>query len=279
MTGIVTLKAWKRPDMLKRVLDSLKTTYEFEKYKYIISIDTHPQTNADSISVVKAFKNETNVDIDLYVHQSNLGCAGNTKFCFEKAFNNTKYDYMIHLEDDTIMTKDAFNFMKWGAELSFNDDSIFAITPFIRKERQKLYSQLEVLTINEINYVFKHKDFDAGGGFAITRNIYDYINSLGGIFGVIGNCEVNLNPIDWKNSLTITNKGSWAWPFHKFFIRDKYMVSTYISRSNNIGDVDGLFNPSAEWHRAHIWDDRWINSELFTNVSEDILKRLEYRIV
>ncbi len=83
MNGVVTIKVWKRPDMLDVTLDSIIKVPEHTNYKYIISVDNHPTTKEAAITAVRKFKNNTKADVQLYYQKTNLGCAGNMKFCFE----------------------------------------------------------------------------------------------------------------------------------------------------------------------------------------------------
>ena len=260
MLSAVTIKAWCRPDMLDKTLVSITKAYNYKDRDYIISLDNHEGTREEMIEAVKKFK-DTGATVKVFYHPKNLGCAGNMRFCFNKAFIDTNYDYMFHLEEDTIVGRDVFNYIDWSMNLTKDDDKIFVVSPFTRKAQQEWYPEIE----DDICKSFKHDHFECGGGWAMHRVTYEEdIKARGDVFGAVGACNTDIpDPDKWKETITVTDKGSWAWPFNKYFKRDKYSISPMVSRSNNIGDEKGVFNPNKKWHHENVWDDRWIESERF----------------
>jgi len=166
---------------------------------------------------------------------------------------------MIHLEDDTIVSHDFFSYMDWGIRQAKENHDIFAVCGMISKQHKPWYK-----LNNNPHESFLADHFECQGGWAMTNEEADNILLMGGPFGVHGNTNYggdDVDPEDWKKHLMITNKGSWAWPFNKYFKRDKKVILPMLSRGNNIGDERGVFNPGKQWHADHIWDDSWLGSK------------------
>ncbi len=259
MKTIVTLKSWRRPYYLASLFESLVKADGFDKYKYIISIDNHDATKNDMIAEVKKFK-EAGADIQLFYQKTNLGCAGNMRFCFDKAFKDTDYDYMVHLEEDNVIGKDMFTWLEWAGEYTKDNDDIFAINSFTRKTQHKWYPEYSFKPDEN----FYHTHFDCGGVWAMHRSQWDSIIELGDVFGAVGPCNTDVVPDKWKSTIMETDKGSWAYPFVKYFKRGKYCLSPMVSRSNNVGYKECVHVPSKEWFMTEVYDDRWIEEDEYT---------------
>lgn len=256
MKSCITIKAWKRDKYLKQVIDSLNKCIGIEHIPVIIGIDPWKSTKKEMLEAANSLKCE---ELHVFYHKEQLGCAGNTKWCFDQAFELNEFDYMIHLEDDTPVAPDFINWMLWAGNYMNDRMDVFAVCPFTRRisGQGKGDRSIEGSTLSP--------HFDCGGGFGMTKYQWIEIKELGGMFGCVGNCNINLPPDKWKNrgDLIITWKGSWAWPFNKYFIRGKFCLYPNTNRSNNIGAEDGLFNPNPKWHKDNVLVDRWCGSSEF----------------
>jgi len=257
MKKIITVKLWNRAEYIKRVVIALEQLNKIKEYKVIFSVD---KSNEKELSKIKNILEKSELDKDIYYHEKNLGCAGNTRFCLDKGFENEFTDYVIHLEDDTIPAKDYLEFMEWGYEQSKNDPSIFAVCPFVRKDYNKV-----PLNEMDINKCFKKSWFETGGGFGITRFAWNKIKEMGNIYGVIMPGNTKLRGEQWKKTCTINDKGTYGWPMNMYFKEERLCIYPEVSRVQNIGEIGGKFNPSAQWHRDHVLDKKWIMNESFNN--------------
>lgn len=258
---------YNRPYYLKKVLNSLEKVVGIEDYKIMISVDFHKATRMDTKRVISEFKYADNIITKFHINK--LGCAGNMKYCFDYAFEENDYDYMIHLEDDTPVAPDWLRWMLWAGEWSKDRDNIFAICPFTRKSSgsgDKRHT-IEASTL-------KH-GFDCAGGFGMHKSQWEYMKSLGGMFGIVGPAATKAPPDEWKAMQTITWDGSWAWPFRRFFCRDKLNLFCLINRANNIGAKEGRFNPGEQWHKDNIYVERWAAADEFKDMDWNTL---EYKI-
>jgi hypothetical protein len=262
MNTIITVKAFRRPYYMKQLLSSLKNNGIGDR-KIMISVDRHMGTMSKMNEVIRQAKlNSVTV-----IPDRKYGCAGNMNFCFKYAFEENNYDAMIHLEEDVIIAGDYFKWMDWALEFASKDEQIFAVCPSRRLCRGGSKGLLEG------NIIEKH--FECQGGFGITRKQWEYIESLGGIFGVIGTIPGG-NSKNWKKKVKkIHPDGSWAWPFRCYFLRDKFCLVPKIGRANNIGAEQGRFNISKDWHEQNVYDYMWIGNEIYRKAD---LSNIKYTI-
>ena len=281
MKSIINIKAWNRPSMLEKTLKKLSQCYNINDYEIMISIDGPNNQNTKFESAVSNSNIRSNSKkLDIIYHTQNKGCAGNMKFCFTESFKDKNIDYMIHLEDDTIPARDFLLFMEWGYDHMKNNENIFAVCPFIRKIHLQEHN-IKVDMENDIDKIIYRNNFEPGGGFGINRGQWEIIKNNKGVFGVIGECGNKLSGEKWLNNLKnkggrITDKGSWAWPFRKMYLENKKVIFPKISRTQNIGDVNGIFNPSASWHQTKIYNPKWSENKYYENFD---LKNTQYQLL
>ena len=258
MNSCITIKAFKRFEYFRQVIESLNNCIGIENIPVYIGIDPDASTKDRMLEAANLLKCK---ELHITYHETQQGCAGNTKWCFDQAFELNTYDYMIHLEDDTPVAPDFINWMLWAGKHMEDRVNMFAACPFTRRCSG---GDVNKGTIDSSTF----KDhFDCGGGFGMLRYQWEDIKSLGGMFGAVGNCGTLLPPEKWKhrNDLHITWKGSWAWPFNRYFRRGKLCIYPDMNRSNNIGSDQGLFNPNPQWHKDNIYVNRWAASDEFKN--------------
>jgi len=255
MNTIITIKAFHRPYYLNRLLESLANAGVGDR-KIMLSIDRYKNYN-DMLAVVKT--SALCKQIDLITHDKRQWCAGNMRVCFDYAFRNNTYDNMIHLEEDVIVAGDYFRWMDWSLEYMQGKDNVFTSCPSRRKCKGG--------SGNDLNGNLLKDSFECQGGFGINRKQWEYIESLGGIFGCIGPITSD-PPMEWKKKMRITDDGSWAWPFECYFrkYKDKLCLCPDVGRSNNVGAKEGRFNISEEWHKDCIYDVNWIGADKYNGV-------------
>ena len=272
MKNIINIKAWNRPNILGKTLTKLSKCYNIENYDVMIVID-----GPNDQSKISKFENEishslirdNSKNIDVIYHTHNKGCAGNMKFCLNESFNDPNIDYIIHLEDDTTPARDFLLLMEWGYNHMKNNINIFAVCPFIRKihlSEHNIHVELE----KDIDKIIYRNNFEPGGGFGMNREQWEIIKNSRGVFGVIGECGNSLSGETWLNNLKIkggrvTDNGSWAWPFRKMYLGNKKVIFPKISRTQNIGDTQGIFNPGPSWHKTKIYNPKWSDNEYYHN--------------
>lgn len=282
-SSLITIKAWRRPKMLGVVLSNLAKCYGIEKYDIFISVDRFNGECLDNrfkFEIKKSNIEEESKSVLIQYANENIGCAGNTNICLEYAFVFHKVDYMIHLEDDSVPAIDFLKFMEWSYSFIKDRKDILCVCPFIRKiyqEKNNIDAKNE-----DIDKVVLRNFFDPGGGFAITKERYNDICDDGGLHGIngkhVGDKRTGKEWLDYclKNGSKITPRGSWAWYLRKVFAYNKKMLFPIINRAQNIGNVDGRWNPNAGWHKTNIYNEKWSNSKEYQNVD---LNKIIYRFI
>jgi hypothetical protein len=280
MKSLITIKAWRRPKMLGTVLSNLAKCYGVENHDIFISIDDYRGGELDEEFDHEIFKSgivKKSRSVSTVHQGGNLGCAGNTLSCFERAFKYGDVDYMMHLEDDTVPAIDYIKFMEWAYSFIGEHLGVFCVCPFLRTAHQRS-NDIQV-NYSDISKVTKRPFFDPAGGLGIRKEEYKIIENAGGLNGVsIKKADDDLNGKEWvddviKNGGKLTLRGSWAWYFRKMFAYNSMVLYPYINRVQNIGDIDGKWNPNPAWHRKNIYNDKWSGSPDYKNVD---LNKLEY---
>lgn len=278
---IISLKCWNRPIYLYKVLNSLRDCVGIEKYKLIISVDNVDINIQNQIYEAILLSDIHNViQAEIFFQDSKLGCAGNTRFLLEKSFEISSGDYTIHLEDDTVPSIGCLEYFKQAVDvINKYPDKLFAACTFHRPCHQKLNKQ-EI--IDNRNKLTAKKWFDGAGGFAITRNQWNRILEMGGMFGVDGITKkgrtFDCKGEDWLKEINKSDRLSWVWPFHKYFSEDKYTLYPYVGTVLNIGRI-GL-HCSPEVHEQIQFNQNWLgyshpHIEYDTNIIYDDNKYIE----
>lgn len=209
----ITIKAYNRYDYLNETLEGLSKCIGIENYQIIISLD-YSNIQAKIEQLINSYENRLN--ILLYKADKKLGCAGNMKRCFELCFDTHKYKYMFHIEDDMVPAIDYIEFME-SISNKYNNNDIFAICPYRRKTGLLINKNQAKEYIDGI--VFDGW-FECAGGFGMSKEIYEYIKTQGGIVGK-GN--------DFNRA--------WAFAFASKYSKGRKCVHPIVNRIKNIGEV------------------------------------------
>ncbi len=270
MKKIITLKAWQRPDNLALVLDALSRCWEIDQYeRLIISLDVSPYAN-DNLKIVQQSNISKVIKTEIHGHKEQLGCAGNSRFLFIKAFEEKQADFMVHLEDDTVPAIDYLRFCNWAYANVLNDN-IFAVCPFRRKKLSSWFPPWSNQADNmnnldsqeDLQNTFLLKWFECCGGFGMTQTSWrkNIVNN-GEMFGVnnitdYGRSEY-CHGYNWVKEISCSWLGSWAWPFCKFFRPfDMPCLIPEVSRARNIGFDRSLHLITQAWHQDSMDNPIW----------------------
>jgi len=109
MTGAIAITAWRRPAYLRRVLQAIRQCDGVENYVIFIGINPDPDTVAELRSISEGIDFAEHV---VFVRERNLGCNLNIKLVLDSAFE--RFDYVIHFQDDSLVTSDALCYFEWA---------------------------------------------------------------------------------------------------------------------------------------------------------------------
>ena len=244
---IITMTAWRRPQYLSQVIESLKLCQGIDGYQIYLSVDGgYPEKQQEMATIVK----NSGLNIRLWLQKRNWGCAKNTWKVVETAFRDGA-EQIIHLEDDTLVAKDFLLFME--AALNHYKDSPKVFSIAAHNSSNKIYKKDEWAQKLEPHHFF------SCWGWGTWKRIWDEVRN--NWFGIIWKPEMRAL---YKDSTGIpqgekflevvdkTNKGSWAWPMNMYHRKGRYEVRPLVSRIKNVGQNDGLFAKPENWAKKNL---------------------------
>ena len=228
---IITLAAWRRPDYFSQVVKSLENAEGIEDYLILVSIDGgYPQRQSEMVAILR----DSKLNYETFVHEQNLGCAGNTGFILKKGFSMA--DRVIHFEDDTILHPDCLKFLEYNLDKYEDNERIFSITAYTNPQWNDICLDGDWLEPNMVGI----RDRFTCQGWATWKRVWDEIEIW---FGVHFK-ESMPHPIpkgeEFLNHVDLTDKGSWANPMYYYWRRDRLEICPHTSFIQNIGREEGL---------------------------------------
>lgn len=109
---IITMTAWRRPDYTAQVIRSIERAVKPDSLLVLVSLEPG---NPEVRGVLESY----NGDIKIHENKEPLGCSQNTLQIIKWGLEYE--DQIIHVEDDTVLAKDALNYFYWGLQ-HYRDD-------------------------------------------------------------------------------------------------------------------------------------------------------------
>lgn len=221
----ISLTCYKRADYLEQVLDSLYASITYAnldtfRTKLYVSIDYYDDTIPNMIRAIDWISRK------FTINNPSIGCNANTKQAILMSLNDN--DATIHLEDDTVLTKDGISFFIKCLQEYHDDPTIISIAG---------YNRTNSLENADLSEVIKQKHFTCWG-CAFWKHKFDIFNN------------------NWTQDLNRENRSS-SWDTHldqNIFQKDNinfYQIKPAISRIQNIGAIDGTWVPSESFHESN----------------------------
>lgn len=212
----ITLTCSNRPDYLQQVIDSMDRTDKSDlDILFLPSIDYNSSKVVDIINAV-SFINK-----DIVVHNPKLGCNRNTLFAIDRGMRAGFSEYVLHLEDDTPLTKDALQYFMYAFNKYNTEEKVLSIGG---------YNKTEELEENLIYDTFVESFFSAWGcGFWKSK------------------WQIFLD--NWSKS-TVNYGISWDSYINDILFVEKGFLQARpkISRVQNIGALNGTWVQDSVWH-------------------------------
>ena len=240
-----------RPEYTARVIDSLSHCHGISNYKLIIHVEPI------SDSVINIFKNIKFCDVELHINERRLGHTLNAYRSLSRGFEES--DYVIRIEDDTLLAKDFLKFHEFCSQKFKDDkDNVFSICAGHYHNPDDSYSQ------EQLNEILFRSGFSNQGWATWSDRWFEE-----------GGCHEI-----WEEPETITDSHyilnykyrGWDWLIEEKHRRERKEVIPTISRVKNIGIFYGVHSISPDYHKQHLEVKNW--AEDF-NPTED----LEYTII
>lgn len=218
----ISITCYKRADYLENVLDSLLESLNFCK------IDTSKTTLYASIdyfdnTIPAMIKNIDWINRKYVINNPSIGCNANTKQAILMSLKEN--DATIHLEDDTVLAKDAISFYIESLDKYHDDPRIISVAG---------YNRTTSLENADLKQKVEQKHFTCWG-CAFWKHKFDIFDK------------------NWTEHCNRENKSS-SWDTYLddsiFKTEDLnfYQIKPSISRIQNIGAIDGTWVPSESFH-------------------------------
>jgi len=237
MNKVITIKAWRRPDYYQQVISALEKCPGIDDY-IIYTVVDHTDPQYGFLSKHTYIGNKSRLNIFTIPAQTPLGCAGATRMCLEVGFNGTDNDFIIHLEDDTVPSRDFIKFMEFSDRVYKENPEVFVVHAHNRHpewpegDKEDLLSQVSL-----------RKGITTYWGWGIWRRLWDEMkDNFFGIHWVTGDePEPILEGEEFLKQIVYADDGSWGWPMLKYWPKGRKEVFPVISRIQNIGKERGRF--------------------------------------
>lgn len=223
LTKVVAISLWRRPDYTRRILNALLRCDGIGEYHAVISLDggAHPE-------VVKAAEEAPFRSKEILPADAKRNCNGNIGRCLTRAFELA--DYVVHVEDDILLAKDAIRFFEWGRQFD-KDARVFSVSAW-RHDKGWLPEQGRPKPPGEDDRVGRQQYFTCWG-FATWRSRWEQMRRGW--------------PSDGHDKIK-------SWDEHTTSVRaSREEIIPFVSRVQNIGQDLGT-------HRGDCLNSYWIES-------------------
>lgn len=127
---VITMCLWRRLDIAKRTVGALAACDGIKDYHLVLHIDGNPCEH-----MVSWARSIGCCSKELLLADKNLGCNASTRRALRGGFE--RGDYVIHVEEDVLLAKDALRYFEWAQQ--FRSDPTLLTVGAWRHPRGWLY--------------------------------------------------------------------------------------------------------------------------------------------
>jgi glycosyltransferase involved in cell wall biosynthesis len=213
---VITMVLYDRPHYTKLVLDALRQCEGINDYLILVHLepgDPAVLALAEGIDFAR---------VHLTVNPERLGIGRNTYRAWEHGFNEA--DFIIHIEDDTVPSRDCLKFMEHCRGTYQSKREIFSVSAYNRSPCE----------MSEYYVLARRRGYTCWL-LGLWKDRWDRVRN------------------DWSPSPSL-----YAEHLNNL-VRNRAMSEIYplLSRSQNIGAQKGIHVPSPEWHHENQHTDHW----------------------
>jgi GNT-I family len=216
----IVMTTWRRPEYTKRVFSAINECIGIEKYN--IAVFAEPDANV--VEVANNWKPNCK-KYNLHVNPQRLGCGPNIYQALESGFKTD--DYVIMVEDDIVLAKDALLYFEHCKQEYKNDNSVFTVCGYAKNKPDR-----------NLNHTIQKVSWFTPWGWATWSNRWQEMQASKDKLS-------NIKPeeLSWD---IVTN--------HQ--IRNKrFQIEPFLSRTQNIGAELGAYCPSKKWHEENCFNE------------------------
>jgi hypothetical protein len=225
---IITLSLYNRPGYTVKVLDSLQRCEGIKDYVIVPIIDKQEGTNNQEFMraiLLKFAKSGLPVDLPRF-HEDNVGCNANIYTCLNIGFQFT--DFLIHVEDDIVLAKDALKYFEWADKQYKDDKEVFTVDAYNNEQHDTFPSAYEI----------KRSQSFKPWGWGTWVDRWE---------GIKDRWQFGFEPRR-ENGQIVFEGGGWDVCMKKLLRGDRYRIYPRIARCLNIGAIGGAHTPSEKFH-------------------------------
>lgn len=235
---VITMTHFNRPEYTEQSLESLAKADGIQEYTIYAHIDVmaNGQIHPSVQKIIDRYK-----DI-IPLHQvkfsnKNIGCNGSVYYTMNLGF--TQSDYVIHIEDDIVVSKDALRYFEWGFKF-YSDPTIFTIDG---------YNNIKYNDEKDIEYTAISTESYRCWGWATWIDRWQEMSPQ---------WQFTYAARKDEQGKKIFEGGSWDVFVKKVLRKNRKRIFPKIPRTKNIGEY-GIHTPSVTWHRMKHTVEKWAN--------------------
>jgi hypothetical protein len=243
----ILIIAWRRPDHLNRVIDSLR---KIRPQKIYVAVDGPRPGDEflkerENIEITKKFVGEQidwECNVNTLFRDKNLGCGLGVSSAIDWFFEFE--DVGIILEDDILITESGFNFLSWALKKFRDDESVGCVNAANWDPFGKYYHYFQVLK-NPVCSAYESK-YPMIWGWGTWKRVWkDYKLDVGkvdyeNVQKSISMMEMSKKERDYHNRSfnAVVEKKTDTWDFQfklLFFMKNYRAITPAFSFVQNIG--------------------------------------------
>ena len=205
----ITVSAYNRPEYLQRTLAALARCDGIEDCRVAVMFDPCDATR-EQAAIARSH------GFAAYEFSRRAGCNTAIQTAFQYGFDHMDSEFHVHLEDDTVPTRDCLRWFAWASERYRHDPAVMSVSAYQRVSNGQ---------VNECGL----RRWFTPWGWGIWRDRWGGVNA-----GWVPTGEV-----------------SWDIVVNHLLRAGRYEAFPTVGRIQNIGAEGGVHVPSAEWHREN----------------------------
>ena len=243
MNGAIVMTACNRADYTKEVLASLRGCIGIENYLFL------PHVEPVDDAVIGALKGFKGCEMSATVNSRRLGHTLNTHKALTHGFERA--DYVILIEDDTVLSQDFLLFHEFCRNKFKDDESVFTVCAGHYKHPNETVDPDSHLT-------YERQRWFSNQGWATWRDRWE---EEGGMKTTWENEELIMGSIYQVQY----RYGGWDGLLNKYIRKDRCEIIPTLSRVQNIGALGGVHSISPQDHFKNIKVKDWAGEHKLTS--------------
>lgn len=236
----LSITLYNRPDYTKTLLNHLNVCYNIDDYNIFIYCEPN---NKDVLQLAQNFRQQ---QARVIINPNKFGCNKNIYQALDHGLSIN--DFHIHLEDDTIPSKDFLVYCEWCRDFYKNRKEVFSVSGYVNSKN----TIDQFIEKNTFYNCVKTRNWFTPWGWATWKDRWLLVKDFMVPF-------LNISGISWDVVL------------HRL-VKSKLECFPMVSRIQNIGAENGTYCPGPIWHSQNQYNEYWIETskQYQTNFIESI---------